>query len=65
MKNILPLALLLIILGGVAFLGSWRYQNKFVKLDEGVNLAFGNLQSDYQRRSDLIPNLVNTVKRCC
>lgn len=62
MRNVLPLALVLILLGGVAFLGSWRYQNKFVKLDESVNLAFGNLQSDYQRRSDLIPNLVNTVK---
>jgi LemA protein len=62
MKNLLPLALVLILLGGIAFLGSWRYQNKFVALDEEVNLAFGNLQSDYQRRSDLIPNLVNTVK---
>ena len=62
MKNLLPLALLLIFLGGIAFLGSWRYQNKFVALDETVNLAFGNLQSDYQRRADLIPNLVNTVK---
>lgn len=62
MRNVLPLALVLILLGGMAFLGSWRYQNKFVQLDENVNLAFGNLQSDYQRRSDLIPNLVNTVK---
>ena len=52
----------MIVIGGIAFLGSWSYQNKFVKLDEQVNLEFGNLQSDYQRRADLIPNLVETVK---
>jgi LemA protein len=62
MKSLLPLAIALIFIGGLAFMSSWRYQNKFVELDEQVNLAFGNLQSDYQRRSDLIPNLVQTVK---
>src|SRR5579872_439625 len=33
-----------------------------VKLDENVKGMWGRVQSDYQRRSDLIPNLVNTVK---
>lgn len=36
--------------------------NGLVKQDEAVSTAWGNLQSQYQRRSDLIPNLVNTVK---
>lgn len=61
MKN-LSLAIVLIVAGLLVFLAAMNYQNKFVTLDENVNLAFGNLQSDYQRRSDLIPNLVNTVK---
>src|SRR3954466_12736617 len=30
--------------------------------DEQVNAAWGNLQADYQRRADLVPNLVATVK---
>ena len=33
-----------------------------VKLDETVKNKWANVESDYQRRSDLIPNLVNTVK---
>ncbi len=36
--------------------------NGLIKQDENVNNAWNKVQSDYQRRSDLIPNLVNTVK---
>jgi LemA protein len=36
--------------------------NSVPTADEQVNAAWGNLQADYQRRADLIPNLVNTVK---
>jgi LemA protein len=32
-------------------------------MDEGVNGAWGNVQTAYQRRADLIPNLVATVKQ--
>ena len=36
--------------------------NSVPTAEEGVNAAWGNLQSEYQRRSDLIPNLVATVQ---
>ena len=36
--------------------------NSVPTAEEGVNAAWGNLQSEYQRRADLIPNLVETVK---
>ena len=36
--------------------------NGFVRLDEGVNNSWAQVQNVYQRRYDLIPNLVETVK---
>ena len=36
--------------------------NSIPTAEEQVNAAWGNLQSEYQRRSDLIPNLVATVQ---
>ena len=48
--------LLLTVLWGVG-----RY-NSLVALSEGTEAQWANVESSYQRRSDLIPNLVNTVK---
>ena len=36
--------------------------NSVPTAEEAVNAKWANVQSEYQRRSDLIPNLVNTVK---
>ncbi len=36
--------------------------NSVPTAEENVNAKWGNLQSEYQRRADLIPNLVETVK---
>lgn len=37
-------------------------RNNLVTLDEGVNSAWAQVESQYQRRYDLIPNLVRTVQ---
>jgi LemA protein len=39
-----------------------RTYNGFVSLEEGIEGQWANVESSYQRRADLIPNLVNTVK---
>lgn len=60
MKNI-GLYIFLAIVLILVFVGCNGY-NGLVKQDETVKKAWNNVQSDYQRRADLIPNLVNTVK---
>ena len=55
---------LLVVLGIILILGVWGCggYNKLVKQDETVSNKWNDVQSSYQRRADLIPNLVNTVK---
>ena len=36
--------------------------NSMVKMDENIKAKWGQVQNDYQRRADLVPNLVATVK---
>lgn len=55
---LIVVVLFIVVLGGCGCSG----YNSMVKLDENVKAKWANVQSDYQRRSDLIPNLVNTVK---
>jgi LemA protein len=52
----------LIGLGLVLFAGGCSSYNKFVEIEEDVENAWGKVQSAYQRRADLIPNLVRTVQ---
>ncbi len=56
---------LLLILLFVAFvigLFFWGTYNRLVTLDQNVNKKWADVQAVYQRRADLIPNLVNTVQ---
>ena len=53
--------IVLVIVAVVAIWGITGY-NRLVKADEALNTAWSNVENQYQRRADLIPNLVNTVK---
>lgn len=55
---------LLIFLAIVVILGFWGCSgyNGLVKQDEAVKKSWNNVQTEYQNRSDLVGNLVNTVK---
>ncbi len=55
---------LIIVIGAILLLGGCGCggYNKMVGLDQDVKGKWGNVESEYQRRSDLIPNLVSTVK---
>ena len=61
MKKFIPVGVLLLIL----FMGgcySCNTQRSLVNKDEAVKSAWANVQTQYQRRADLIDNLVATVK---
>jgi len=58
MKNIIKNCLLLMV---VMFMSSCGY-NSMVNLDEKVQGQWADVEAAYQRRADLIPNLVKTVK---
>jgi LemA protein len=52
---------LIVIVALIALWGITRY-NAFVNKEETVKQAWAQVENQYQRRADLIPNLVNTVK---
>jgi LemA protein len=47
---------------GIVGLSAYRGYNGMVPRSEAVDEQWSNVENSYQRRADLIPNLVNTVK---
>jgi LemA protein len=60
-KGVLVFVVLAVLLG-VGGCGAVNSYNTLVQSDEQVKTAWSNVQAQYQRRADLIPNLVETVK---
>src|SRR5450755_1386695 len=56
--SLIIIVIVILLFGGCACSG----YNNLVGKDENVKNKWANVQSDYQRRTDLIPNLVSTVK---
>lgn len=56
---VLLVILAIVLIGGCQ---ACSLQKSLVTLDENVKNEWANVESSYQRRSDLIPNLVSTVK---
>lgn len=54
----------IVLIAAVAIVALWGVgqYNGLVSQDETVSKAWSNVEAQYQRRADLIPNLVNTVK---
>ena len=62
MKRGTVILVVLVLLAVVLFFSFKGTYNSMVVLDENVNNAWAQVENQYQRRADLIPNLVNTVK---
>lgn len=56
---------IIVVMAAVVLVNGWVLKNSYnelVKAEEEINSVWANVESSYQRRADLIPNLVNTVK---
>jgi LemA protein len=61
-KVLLIVVVALLLLGGAFYSFFKGTYNQFVTLDEGVKASWAQVENQLQRRYDLIPNLVETVK---
>src|SRR5712671_4211788 len=60
-KFALGCGLLIVLVGVLVIIGGCGSYNHLVALSQDVDSKWAQVQTDYQRRSDLVPNLVNTV----
>lgn len=62
MKKSMIILLAVVAVVALLVIGAVSMYNGLVTMDEQVNGQWANVETQYQRRADLIPNLVNTVK---
>src|SRR6186997_3682724 len=56
--GLIAILLVVVVVAAIAIAGSY---NRLVRLQQAVDQSWAQVQNVYQRRADLIPNLVNTV----
>ncbi len=61
-RNLFIAVVVIVVLAGLIYSFFQGNYNRFVTLDEGVKSAWAQVENQLQRRYDLIPNLVETVK---
>ncbi len=63
-KTVSGIVIVIVVIAGVLLIISWGVgiYNKLVPMNEKVETQWSNVETQYQRRADLIPNFVNTVK---
>ena len=54
--------IVVVVLGIISFFLGSSFYNNGIELQENATAQWGNVESSYQRRADLIPNIVNTAK---
>jgi len=59
-STIVLLVILAVVVLGIIY--AWSFYNKMIQKDQAVNAQWAQVENQYQRRFDLIPNLVNLVK---
>jgi LemA protein len=62
MKKSLSIIGIILLIGIILYKSVGGFYNTAITLQEDAKTAWSNVESAYQRRADLIPNLVNTVK---
>ena len=62
MKTVLIVLGVIVLILVIGFASLFGVYNRFVTAEQGVNEKWAQVQNVYQRRSDLVPNLVETVK---
>ena len=61
-KTMKKSTIIIIVVAVIAVIWGISGYNGLVSMDEGVQTKWADVETQYQRRADLIPNLVNTVK---
>ncbi len=61
-KSYIIIIVIVVVVFGINLLWGVFTYNRLITLDENISGQWGNVESSYQRRADLIPNIVNTAK---